>query len=240
MCGIAGYIGKNVIEKDNIEETLLLMRNRGPDFQNFFSVQEDGLRVYLLHSRLKIIDLDDRANQPFISGGSILIFNGEIYNYVELRKELEAKGARFRTTSDTEVLLEMYLVYGERCVEKFEGMWSFAIYDKRHKNLILSRDRFGEKPLYYLEDRDGIYFGSEIKLISRLAARRLEVNQRHLLRYLVNGYKSLYKTNETFFFGNKRGTLCDEPYHRPGVKDKEPKILAARLQAGRYDGRGSG
>jgi asparagine synthase (glutamine-hydrolysing) len=132
-------------------------------------------------------------------GDCTVVFNGEIYNYIELRKELEKKGIRFRTESGTEVLLQSYLVYGQKCVDKIEGMWSFAIYDKGKGTLFLSRDRFAEKPLYFLQTSDGYYFGSEIKFIRTLLGSVLSVNFQHLYRYLVNGYKSLYKTRETFF-----------------------------------------
>ena len=199
MCGIAGYIGKEIIDKQALYKTLSLMKNRGPDYQDYRCIENNEIRIYLLHSRLSIIDLDKRSNQPYILDDCILIFNGEIYNYVELRENLEKQGIKCQTTSDTEVLLRYYLLYGEDCVSYFEGMWAFAIYDEGRKKLFLSRDRFAEKPLYYCQTEDGYYFGSEIKFIKLLRGESLGVNQRHLLRYLVQGYKSLYKTNETFF-----------------------------------------
>ncbi len=201
MCGIAGYIGKKQAPRERVLVTLQKMKNRGPDNQDWNAFEENGYHVVLLHSRLNIIDLDSRSNQPFTIGDCTIVFNGEIYNYLELRSEMEREGARFRTSSDTEVLLQYYLRYGETCVNYFEGMWSFAIYDQRQKKLFLSRDRFAEKPLYYLRTSDGIYFGSEIKFIKALSGRDPAVNITHLLRYLVNGYKSLYKTEETFFEG---------------------------------------
>lgn len=201
MCGIAGYIGKAEIEKAPILRTLELMKNRGPDHQDYVAFRDGDLHVALLHSRLTIIDEDDRSNQPFTIGDSTLIFNGEIYNYIELRDRLKKEAIRFRTESDTEVLLHAYLSWGERCVEEFEGMWSFAIYDRKQRKLLLSRDRFREKPLYVFETPDGIYFGSEVKFIKSLLGFNLTVNMRQVFRYLVNGYKSLYKTEETFFVG---------------------------------------
>ena len=199
MCGIAGYIGKEKIPKDVINKTLALMKQRGPDYQRSICFQEENRNIVLLHSRLSIIDLDKRSNQPFTLEHATVVFNGEIYNYVELREELEDLGYTFQTESDTEVLLKSYLAFGEKCVEKFEGMWSFAIYDSNAKRLFLSRDRFAEKPLYYFETSDGLYFGSEIKFLSSLAKQRFSVNHQHLLRYLVNGYRSLYKQSQTFF-----------------------------------------
>jgi asparagine synthase (glutamine-hydrolysing) len=203
MCGIAGYIGKKKINRETVLETLSLMNNRGPDFQNYKEIADRGTNIYLLHARLGIIDLDSRSNQPFELDGCSLVFNGEIYNYVELRDALKQKGVAFKTSSDTEVLLRYYLAYGEKCVEHFEGMWAFAIYDSRNKKLFLSRDRFAEKPLYYYEEADGLYFASEIKFLKLLVGTRFNINHRHLFRHLVNGYQSLYKVNETYFEGIK-------------------------------------
>lgn len=203
MCGIAGYIGKASIEKDKILTTLDLMRNRGPDNRDYVSFRYGDLNVLLLHSRLSIIDLDERSNQPFTIGDYTIIFNGEIYNYIELREQLIRKGVTFRTESDTEVLLQYYIQYSDECVNHFEGMWSFVIYDRKKARLFLSRDRFAEKPFYYFPTKDGIFFASEVKFIQSLTGSKLTVNQQQILRYLVNGYKSLYKTEETFFLGLK-------------------------------------
>lgn len=199
MCGIAGYIGKKMIEQSIVHQTLNLMKNRGPDHQDYKHIVLNCINIYLFHSRLSIIDLDKRSNQPFTLDGCTLIFNGEIYNHIELKEDLKKLGIECKTTSDTEVLLRYYLLYGEDCVKYFEGMWSFAIYDKQNNKLFLSRDRFAEKPLYYHQTDDGVYFGSEIKFVKSLRAQSLTINQNHLLRYLVQGYKSLYKRDETFF-----------------------------------------
>jgi asparagine synthase (glutamine-hydrolysing) len=199
MCGIAGYIGKSPISNKQVLDTINVMKNRGPDFQDFICFSNAGHFVTLIHSRLSIIDLDSRSNQPFIRKHCILVFNGEIYNYIEIRKELESLGAVFKTNSDTEVLIQSYLYFGENCVNKFEGMWSFALYDKIKNKLFLSRDRFAEKPLYYHETASGFYFSSEVKAIKKLCGKNLTVNNNQLFRYLVNGHKSLYKTSETFY-----------------------------------------
>mgnify|MGYP003978065897 FL=1 len=199
MCGISGYIGKEIIEQPIIHQTLNLMKRRGPDHQDYRFIKQNSFNIYLLHSRLSIIDLDKRSNQPYTQDGCTLVFNGEIYNYIELRDTLKRQGIKCQTTSDTEILLRYYLLYGEDCVNHFEGMWAFAIYDEGRKNLFLSRDRFAEKPLYYCRTEDGFYFSSEIKTIKSLSGKTPTINQRHLLRYLVQGYKSLYKVDETFF-----------------------------------------
>lgn len=199
MCGIAGFFGKKPVSEEKIKLTLDTMKNRGPDHRAFETIRSGENHIALLHSRLSIIDLDPRSNQPFTIGECTLVFNGEIYNYVELKKQLEAKGVQFRTESDTEVLLQLYLQHGPKFVEQMEGMWSFALFDRRNGELLLSRDRFGEKPLYFVETPEGIYFGSEVKFLKALSGRKFNVNEQQLLRYLVNGYKALYKQPETYF-----------------------------------------
>ena len=199
MCGIAGYFGKTPPGREFIDRTLDRMKNRGPDHQGDLELSLGNFRVCLLHSRLSIIDLDSRSNQPFSVGDLTIVFNGEIYNYVELARKLRERGIELRTASDTEVLLHYYRIYGERCVGFFEGMWAFAIADRSQGCVFLSRDRFGEKPLYFLNRAEGVYFGSEIKFLKSLYGNRLSINQNHLLRHLAHGYKSLYKSSETYF-----------------------------------------
>ena len=201
MCGISGFIGNKDISDKSIKKTLGLMKNRGPDFSRShkFFYKKDNLRVNLLHSRLSIIDLDKRSNQPFTVGQLTIIFNGEIYNYLEIKKKLLLKGIKFTTKSDTEVLLQSYKVFGIDFLKKIEGMWSFAIWDDEKKKLILSKDRFSEKPLYTFQNSDGIYFGSEIKYLRGLSNEKFQINEGHLVRYLIQGYKSLYKFNSTYF-----------------------------------------
>ena len=178
------------------------MRRRGPDFADFRSWKgPNGRFASLLHSRLNIIDLNARSNQPFRSGSKWIAFNGEIYNYLELRKELFDPGVYFETESDTEVLLRVIEQEGWPGLDRCEGMWAFAVYDEDKGSILLGRDRFGEKPLYCYRDASGFYFGSEVKFIAALLGRRLEINYPHLYRYLVNGYKSLYKGRDTFFLG---------------------------------------
>jgi asparagine synthase (glutamine-hydrolysing) len=122
-----------------------------------------------------------------------MVYNGELYNYLELRAELTASGHVFATESDTEVLLRAVDHFGWQGLDRCEGMWAFGVYDEADGSLTLCRDRFGEKPLYLYRDASGLYFGSEVKFISALVGRRLEVNFDHLYRYMVNGYKALYK-----------------------------------------------
>lgn len=199
MCGIAGYIGNTRPTEEALRATLALMRHRGPDHQGFRAFTKGSTSIALLHARLGIIDLEQRSNQPFNLGSHWLIFNGEIYNYVELRKELQAEGVVFSTQSDTEVLAHILQRDGLKGLDRCNGMWAFAWYDERDGSLTLSRDRFGEKPLYYAEEQGSIVFGSEIKFLQALRNRKFSINSRQLYRYLVCGYRALYKHAEGFY-----------------------------------------
>ena len=172
------------------------MERRGPDDHGTYQSEANGRQALMLHSRLSIIDLDPRSAQPFALNGKWLSFNGELYNYLELRERLEGEGHTFRTRSDTEVLLRVIDAWGWEGLDRCEGMWAFAIYDSADGSLTLCRDRFGEKPLYLLRDDDGLYFGSEVKFIRALRGQNLTIDANHLRRYLVNGYKALYKQSE--------------------------------------------
>ena len=156
----------------------------------------------LLHSRLSIIDLDERANQPFRIGSHVLVYNGELYNYVELRQLLEQRGDPFRTESDTEVLLRTLIDLGPAGLDRCEGMWALAVVNEADGSLLLCRDRFGEKPLYLpIGTRPGLTFGSEIKFLAAPSRHVVRRQRRRPPRYLVNGYKALYKVRDTFFEG---------------------------------------
>lgn len=164
MCGIAGYIVKqSEIKDDNyrIKKMTDAIRHRGPDDEG----QWVRGKVALGHRRLAIIDLDRRSRQPFISndGRYVITYNGEIYNYQEIKEELLKAGISFRTTSDTEVIIEAYKKYGTECFNMFNGMWAFCIYDIEMNELVFCRDRFGVKPLYILDRMDVFAFASEAK-----------------------------------------------------------------------------
>ncbi len=202
MCGIAGYFGSDTLKEAAIQKCLGLMHHRGPDHATHRHwVNRAGNNVYFLHSRLSIIDLDPRAQQPFRYGATWMIYNGELYNYLELRQELAGRGHQFSTESDTEVLAQLMTDDGRSALDRCEGMWAFGLYDERDGSLILSRDRFGEKPLYLYRDETGLYFGSEIKFLAAMAGRRFAVNTDHLYRYMINGYKALYKGRHGYFEG---------------------------------------
>jgi asparagine synthase (glutamine-hydrolysing) len=202
MCGIAGFFGTAEIPEARIAACLALMRRRGPDAAGWKQfVGPTGRRALLLHTRLSIIDLEERSNQPFQVGRKWIAFNGELYNYVELGEALRKQGVSLRTRSDTEVFLAAIDRQGWDALDRAEGMWALAVYDEAEGSLTLSRDRFAEKPLYLFRAPEGVYFGSEPKFLFALIGRRLPVDRDQLCRYLVNGYKSIYKTRASFFVG---------------------------------------
>lgn len=205
MCGIAGYYGVHPRSNEQINHCLQTMQHRGPDAQSHYTHHTStGRTVQLLHARLNIIDLDVRSNQPFRVGKKVMAYNGELYNYIELKKELQIAGEIFTTESDTEVLLKALHHYGDDVLDRAEGMWSFALFDEESEQLLLCRDRFAEKPLYIFEDDSGFYFASEPKCIRALLGKALQPNINHIYRYMVNGYKALLKYDDTFFVGLRR------------------------------------
>lgn len=202
MCGIAGYIGTRALDPARVDAGLRSMHHRGPDSSASRSFRTPaGLHVHILSARLDIIDPDPRSDQPMRVADKWIVYNAELYNYVEVRRSLEARGRTFVTTSDTEVMLTALDELGPDALDRCEGMWAFAMYDERAGSLLLSRDRFGEKPLYLHHDGTGLYFASEPKTIFALLGRRLPIDRDHLQRFLVNGYKSLYKRPRSFFAG---------------------------------------
>ena len=195
MCGISGIISKHneSISRYEIEEMNHLIMHRGPDSGSLFL----GKNFALGHRRLKIIDLSDKANQPMTYLNKYTItYNGEIYNYIELREELKKSGYSFSTGSDTEVILAAYDKYGSDCVRKFNGMWAFALYDPEKEIIFCSRDRFGVKPFYYTELHNKFVFGSEIKQLLKYQSAKV-ANISIVADYLIANMDD--HSNETFF-----------------------------------------
>lgn len=201
MCGIAGYIKKSneyKISTETIKKMTDKMIHRGPDAEGQWTDE----KVALGHRRLSIIDLDEKSNQPMVShdGKYVITFNGEIYNYIELKKELSAKGAVFKTNGDTEVIIEAYRKYGVHCFNKFNGMWAFALYDIEQKKVILCRDRFGIKPLYTLNNPEIFAFASEMKAMVAAFPEENIPNETWIYRYL--SYSKQEDSDKECFYKN--------------------------------------
>ncbi|MEP7145984.1 MAG: asparagine synthase (glutamine-hydrolyzing) [bacterium] len=195
MCGIAGfYADINKIDSKNILDRMLLCTNhRGPD--NTGTYYSDNIAFG--HNRLSIIDLSPESNQPFHYEDLTITFNGEIYNYLEIKSELLKLNYKFRTESDTEVILASYKEWGKDCVKKFVGMWAFAVWDETKKELFCSRDRFGIKPFLYIKDNSDFFFASEIKALQLTPAYTNEINVDQIYRGLQLGW--LNYEDETYF-----------------------------------------
>jgi asparagine synthase (glutamine-hydrolysing) len=200
MCGIAGIIG--TFDADQLNLMLLSQHHRGPDATGKYC---DGDFAALGHNRLAIIDLSPQSNQPFLdpAGRYVLVFNGEIYNYIELKSELKGHYT-FRTDSDTEVLLAAFIIYGNQCLQKLNGMFSFAIWDTHDKKLFAARDRFGVKPFFYSVKNNSFYFSSEIKAIHAAGISKIP-NEKVWASYFAYGS-----------YGNPDETFWDEIQQLPG------------------------
>ena len=226
MCGITGYINlKKKVNPKNIVKMNTIIKHRGPDDEGYLLINKDEVmhaygedtvsilkkqysniknmpnnyNIFLAHRRLSIIDLSEKGHQPMEDqkNNIYIIFNGEIYNYLEIREELQKIGYIFHTNSDTEVIIKAYKEWGEKCVDKFNGMWAFAIYDKANSSIFCSRDRFGIKPFYYYYDDEKIIFGSEIKQILEDETVKRVANDKAIFNYLFYGINDY--NNETFF-----------------------------------------
>ena len=167
MCGIGGIIGRR--SEKSAKKIIKKLYHRGPDSNNYWISQNNDFPITLCHTRLSILDLTKAGSQPFFSEDKrfVLVFNGEIYNFLELREDLEKKGCVFKTKTDTEVLLQGLINEGIDFQLKCNGMWAFCLWDRKLSKAILGRDRYGVKPLYYsfLED-NSLIFGSEMKSIT--------------------------------------------------------------------------
>lgn len=196
MCGINGFTWKDA---DLIEKMNLVLQHRGPDDQSTYI--DD--KVSLGHCRLAIIDLSPAGRQPKCNEDASIriVFNGEIYNFQEIRPLLEKAGHRFSSNSDTEVIIHAYEEWGTGCVERFNGMWAFAIYDKNKGSIFFSRDRFGVKPLYFCQDEKGLIFSSEIKGILQHSIKRVP-NEKAIYDFLALGFVD--HLPQTFFQGIDR------------------------------------
>jgi len=237
MCGIAGVLhfdtGRNV-NRTVLEKMTNVLSHRGPDGEGFYVDRNIGLG----HRRLAIIDLSTGA-QPMLSRDRklALVFNGEIYNYVELKEELKGLGHEFQTASDTEVILHAYAQWGFECQKKFNGMWAFALWDSREQQLFVSRDRLGEKPLHYSIRENSLFFGSELKSV--LASGGSYERADHLWHiYLSLGYvpapytfyKGISKLLPGHFLVAKNGRVRDEIYWEiPSIPENEMRRDSSQI-----------
>jgi asparagine synthase (glutamine-hydrolysing) len=203
MCGIFGILLHHnpgrMPDRCRLERSAGLMHHRGPDHHGIYADEGIGL----VHTRLSLLDLHPRSSQPFwdSDGRYGLVYNGEIYNYREVRRELEGQGIKFKTTSDTEVLLQCLIHYGtEATLPRIEGMFAFALYDRREHVLTLARDRFGIKPLYIYDRKDAFVFASEVAAMRPWI--RLEPDLLSIAAYLENQLQGP-ASNFSFFKGVK-------------------------------------
>lgn len=237
MCGIAGYFGESQLDKTFAHRVLNKLAHRGPDAARAltYSTLNDSIQSsqslndlpesnnYLFHTRLAIQDLSSGADQPFVSscGRYAMVFNGEIYNYIELRDELLKKGAVFRTTSDTEVLLMAYMHWGAACLNKLVGMFAFVILDRSKHELFIARDFFGIKPFFYSHNGGNFCFASEIKALLEFNTVSRRPNTELIYEYLAMGRQE--SKDKTFFNGIKR--LPPAHYMVFDIKKSQVKAL---------------
>ncbi|MEA3444015.1 MAG: asparagine synthase (glutamine-hydrolyzing) [Bacteroidota bacterium] len=234
MCGIVGIINKqnNSPSYEILHKMAQTIAHRGPDDEGHFI--EKGVGFY--HKRLSIIDLKT-GRQPMSIEGYTIVFNGEIYNYIELREQLTAKGYRFKTSSDTEVILRMYEEYGPECVHSLNGMFAFLIYDKARNRIVAARDHFGIKPLYFYSDNDCYLFASEIKALLAHPKVEAKASTKNLYEYLTfqfilgenTLFENIYKLNPGHYITIDLHTL-----EKREVKYWEPDFSIDRFHTAEY------
>ena len=230
MCGFVGFIDKKKSKKKIIKDMADIIAHRGPDSDGYYIGDECALGF----RRLSIIDLDG-GTQPIYNedNNMIITFNGEIYNYKEIREKLIKKGHKFRTESDTEVILHGYEEYGEKILDKLRGMFAFVIYDTKNKTLFGARDFYGIKPLYYYIDDEEFMFGSEIKSFLGHPGFKKELNRDMLKQYLTFQYsvgedtffKNVYKLRPGHYFKYHDGKLDITKYYEIKIENDDSKSL---------------
>jgi asparagine synthase (glutamine-hydrolysing) len=203
MCGIAGIISSAPAQLQDVNAMISCLSHRGPDGDAAW--KNESATAILGHRRLAIIDLSEAAAQPMhYLGRYAIVHNGEIYNYKEIRESLSAKGHSFKTQSDTEVILAAYHEWKNECLQHMDGMFAFAIWDEQEQKLFAARDRFGEKPLYYIQDEVALFFASEIKAFKKTGLAK-ERNSNLLLQYIANGFvQDAMDAGATFYSNIKK------------------------------------
>lgn len=231
MCGIAGIINLNSskVNRDKLDLMIQKMNHRGPDDHGVYLNNNVGLGFV----RLSILDLSSAGHQPMLSPDKrfVIIYNGEIFNYLELKKELEDEGYTFKTTTDTEVLLNAYIHWGKSCLDKFNGMWAFVIYDSQENEIFGARDRFGIKPFYYTINNDNLIFASEIPPILEVLNKKIEPNMDSIFDYLVFNrtdqnentfFKHIQKLKHGHYFKYKNGNMSIRKWYDLKENLKKP------------------
>ncbi len=223
MCGISGYIGpkNNFPKKENIDICLKAMHlRRGPNAFGNKTFHKDNYSLTFLHSRLSLLDLNQRSDQPMEDDEGVICFNGEIYNFLELKKNCEEKGVKFKTSSDTEVLLKILNLYGSDGLEKLDGDWALAYYNKRLDKIILSKDRFSIRPLFYYDNGKEFYFASSISHAMKLMGSKRKLDFKRITNYISFGFKGTNLKPDTFFSGfEKFPTASYLEFNRGKKKD---------------------
>lgn len=238
MCGISGYFSpRQVFSETELHEMTDCLAHRGPDAKGYYFDGKTGLG----HRRLSIIDLSQHANQPMFTEDNryVLVYNGEVYNYPEIATELRQNfNSTFRTSSDTEVILEAYARYGPSFVEKLNGMFALAIYDKQLNEMFVCRDRLGIKPFYCFWDGENFAFASELKALTKLKFIPLELNQKSIYRFLHLGFipapESIYQSVQKLPSGSwmkiSQGKIQQQSFWKPEQQVKE-KIVVNEKEA---------
>jgi asparagine synthase (glutamine-hydrolysing) len=202
MCGIAGIISSNssLISNERIASATQCIRHRGPEGEGIWL--NDERKTAFGHLRLSIIDLSKEAAQPMqYAGRYCIVHNGELYNYIEIKEQLRQKGYQFHSQSDTEVIVAAYDAWGNECLQRFNGMFAFAIWDEQEKKLFAARDRFGEKPFFFFYDEEQLLFASEIKSLWSMGVNK-DVNLAMLYNFLTIGYTSNPGDPQETFYRN--------------------------------------
>lgn len=229
MCGFVGFVDKKIKDNKIIKEMSKMIIHRGPDDENYYCDDD----INLAFRRLSIIDLKNGRQPMYNEDESIVItFNGEIYNYQELKKDLEDKGHKFKTDSDTETIIHGYEEYGEEIVNKLRGMFAFVIWNKNKKELFAARDYFGIKPFYYYKENDTFIFSSEIKSFLKHPHFKKELNKKSLKSYLTFQYsvldetffKNVYRLKPGHYLKYKNGKLTEKTYYEFSYNEEKMKL----------------
>lgn len=224
MCGISGFYKKEKISKVVLDkfqnDAEVIQHKRGPDFFGSYVNERGNLAFF--HNRLSLVDLSSKGNQPMEKHGFVISFNGEIYNFRQIKKELESFGYKFNSTTDTEVILSAYHRWGTKSFDKFNGAYAFALYDTAKDIILLVRDKVGEKPLYYFFDqsKNELVFASNVQLLLTLK-KDIKLNQNRILSDLIFNFWS--DKSETHFSSIK--TLYPGTYLKYGNSEKELEII---------------